>query len=78
MEQEATGDDQTVLEAVLSCDIERADLLEEEHELQQQIEKVSFALFAILHIISFFSLFCSVMEAMLRSRRNVWKRCIVD
>lgn len=49
MEQEATGDDQTVLEAVLSCDVERAELLQEEHELQQQIEKVSLALFTILY-----------------------------
>lgn len=38
VEQEAAGDDTTVLQSVLECDVERSELLKEEQELMQQLE----------------------------------------
>ncbi len=40
VEQEIVGSDTTVLEAVLECDSERSQLLEEEAELLKKLNKV--------------------------------------
>lgn len=40
VEQEAVGDDTTVLDAILECDIERTELLKEEKELLKESDEV--------------------------------------
>lgn len=40
VEQEARGDDTTVLDAILQCDVERTELLDEEKQLAHTIEQV--------------------------------------
>lgn len=40
VEQEVVGDDTPVVQAVLDCDTERADLLEEEAQLMKKLNKV--------------------------------------